>query len=31
MKIAYFEFGGLRNFNKIMDNNLTLFENNIIK
>jgi hypothetical protein len=31
MKIALLEFGGLRSFSKIMNNNLTLFENNIIQ
>ena len=31
MKVAYLEFGNFTNFNKIMDNKLTLFENNIIE
>jgi hypothetical protein len=31
MKIALLEFGALSSFNKIMNNQLTLFENNIIE
>ena len=31
MRYSLLEFGGMRSFNKVMNNNLTLLENNLIE